>query len=92
MGQGIITTDLRAAAMASLTYRVGKTPPLVVEGVRRYMDRLSLRFAAFDFVVSPCGEWTFLEANPCGQWDWIEHATGLPIANAIADELRGVPA
>lgn len=34
---------------------------------------------------------TFLEANPCGQWDWIEHATGLDIARAIADELRGVP-
>ncbi|MEU7317100.1 hypothetical protein [Streptomyces sp. NPDC007083] len=30
-----------------------------------------------------------LEANPCGQWDWIEHATGLPLAQAIADELQG---
>ncbi|MEU9152638.1 hypothetical protein AB0D59_19285 [Streptomyces sp. NPDC048417] len=28
--------------------------------------------------------------HPCGQWDWIEHHTGLPIAQAIADELRGV--
>ncbi|TMU94353.1 ATP-grasp ribosomal peptide maturase [Streptomyces sp. DASNCL29] len=74
----------------SLTYRIGTAPPNVVEGVRRYMDRLDLRFAAFDFVVSPDGAWTYLEANPCGQWDWIEHATGLPIGQAIADELQGV--
>jgi hypothetical protein len=43
-----------------------------------------------DFIVSPEGAWTFLEANPCGQWDWIEHATELPITQAIADELQGV--
>jgi ATP-grasp ribosomal peptide maturase len=84
-------TDWRSD-YASLTYRVAEVPAGVAEGVRRFMDRLALRFAAFDFVVGPDGTWTFLEANPCGQWDWIEHATGLPIAQAIADELRGGPA
>ncbi|MFF7023013.1 hypothetical protein ACFY97_18670 [Streptomyces klenkii] len=63
-----------------------------VSAVRRFMARLELRFAALDFIVSPGGEWTFLEANPCGQWDWIQAATGLPIAEAIADELTGVAA
>ncbi|MFJ4685481.1 ATP-grasp ribosomal peptide maturase [Streptomyces sp. NPDC088789] len=77
---------------ASLTYRTAEVPDGIAEGVRRYMDRLQLRFAAMDFVVGPDGAWTFLEANPCGQWDWIEHATGLPITQAIADELQGVPA
>lgn len=74
----------------SLTYRVADTPGDVAEAVQRLMGRLGLRFAALDFIVSPAGEWTFLEANPCGQWDWIQHATGLPIAEAIADELQGV--
>ncbi|MFD7013758.1 ATP-grasp ribosomal peptide maturase [Streptomyces sp. NPDC059928] len=74
----------------SLTYRPTETPPAVAEGVRRLMRCLELRFAALDFIVSPSGEWTFLEANPCGQWDWIEHATGHPIAAGIADELLGV--
>ncbi|QKV91907.1 ATP-grasp ribosomal peptide maturase [Streptomyces sp. NA02950] len=77
---------------AAHTYRTCTPPDNVAEGVRRYMDRLGLRFAALDFIVSPAGEWTFLEANPCGQWDWIEHATGLRISQAIADELQGVPA
>ncbi|MCC3772938.1 ATP-grasp ribosomal peptide maturase [Streptomyces sp. UNOC14_S4] len=81
----------------SLTYRATETPDDVATAdvataVRRLMRRLDLRFAALDFIVSPSGEWTFLEANPCGQWDWIQHATGLPIAEAIADELTGVTA
>ncbi|MFF4738760.1 ATP-grasp ribosomal peptide maturase [Streptomyces sp. NPDC001262] len=76
----------------SLTYRPTRTPGDIAEAVRRLMSRLGLRFAACDFIVSPTGEWTFLEANPCGQWDWIQHATGLPIAEAIADELLGVAA
>ncbi|WP_172386889.1 ATP-grasp ribosomal peptide maturase [Streptomyces sp. MNP-20] len=74
----------------SLTYRATGTPGHIAHGVGRLMDRLGLRFAALDFIVSPDGTWTFLEANPCGQWDWIQHATGLPIAEAIADELQGV--
>ncbi|MEU8919071.1 ATP-grasp ribosomal peptide maturase [Streptomyces nigrescens] len=76
----------------SLRYTSTTVPRDITEGVRRLMESLGLSFAALDFVVSPTGEWTFLEANPCGQWDWIEHATDLPIAEAIADELQGVPA
>ncbi|WP_369383566.1 ATP-grasp ribosomal peptide maturase [Streptomyces sp. cg36] len=74
----------------SLTYRATETPPAIAEAVQRLMQRLELRFAALDFIVSPSGDWTFLEANPCGQWDWIQHATGHPIAEGIADDLLGV--
>lgn len=74
----------------SLRYELTKVPDHVAGGVKRLMRALDLRFAALDFIVSPGGEWTFLEANPCGQWDWIQHHTGPPIAEAIADELQGV--
>ncbi|WP_030680865.1 ATP-grasp ribosomal peptide maturase [Streptomyces rimosus] len=74
----------------ALTYTPTRAPDRVAQAVRRLTSRLGLRFAACDFVVPPTGEWTFLEANPCGQWDWIQHHTGLPIAEAIADELQGV--
>ncbi|MEE1842452.1 MULTISPECIES: ATP-grasp ribosomal peptide maturase [unclassified Streptomyces] len=89
-GSAAAHTDWRSD-YASLTYRPTTTPDDVAEGVRRYMSVLDLRFAAADFIVTPGGQWVFLEANPCGQWDWIEHAASLPIASAIADELRGVP-
>lgn len=76
----------------SLKYAPTEVPRDIARKVRELMEDLSLSFAALDFVVSPSGMWTFLEANPCGQWDWIEDATGLPIAEAIADELQGVHA
>ncbi|HLL37422.1 MAG TPA: ATP-grasp ribosomal peptide maturase [Streptomyces sp.] len=87
-GSDAAHTDWRSD-YASLTYRVTAVPHDVATGVRRYMDRLGLGFAAMDFIVGPDGAWTFLEANPCGQWDWIEHATSLPISQAIAEELQG---
>lgn len=74
----------------SLTYSVTTVPDDVAEGMRRLMERLNLVYGAADFVVGPYGEWTFLEVNPCGQWDWIQAKTGLPIVQALADELQGV--
>ncbi|MEU6478905.1 ATP-grasp ribosomal peptide maturase [Streptomyces sp. NPDC047017] len=73
----------------SLSYTVTTVPEDVESGMRRLMGQLRLRYGAADFIVSPDGMWTFLEVNPCGQWDWIQGATGLPIAEAIADELQG---
>ncbi|MFD4974849.1 MvdC/MvdD family ATP grasp protein [Streptomyces sp. NPDC058424] len=74
----------------ALTYTITTVPEQVAEGMRRLMDRLQLRYGAADFIVGPQGRWTFLEVNPCGQWDWIQGETGLPIAQAIADDLQGV--
>ncbi|QIJ62529.1 ATP-grasp ribosomal peptide maturase [Streptomyces sp. JB150] len=73
----------------ALTYTTTTVPAGVAAGMRRLMNRLQLRYGAADFIVGPEG-WTFLEVNPCGQWDWIQGATGLPIVEAIADELQGV--
>lgn len=51
------------------------------------MSALGSRFGVLDFLVTPAGEWYFLEINPNGQWAWIEQETGLPISSAIADAL-----
>ncbi|GHJ39168.1 ATP-grasp ribosomal peptide maturase [Streptomyces sp. TS71-3] len=74
----------------ALSYTTTTVPEHVAAGMRRLMKRLGLSYGAADFIVSPDGRWTFLEVNPCGQWDWIQGATGLPIAEAIADEMQGV--
>ncbi|QKW08025.1 ATP-grasp ribosomal peptide maturase [Streptomyces sp. NA04227] len=100
VGEAMFTAEVHAGSDAahedwrsdyrSLTYKATEVPDLIRLGVRQLMRKLGLSFAALDFIVSPGGTWTFLEANPCGQWDWIQGATGLPIAEAIADELQGV--
>lgn len=72
-----------------LRYEVCQTPGEVRCGVRAYLRKFDLTFGAFDFSVTPDGRWWFLECNPAGQWGWIAEETGVPIAEAIADELIG---
>ena len=52
-----------------------------------FLYRMGLNFSCFDFIVTPSGEYVFLECNPNGQWLWVELSTGLKIADAIADFL-----
>ncbi|MFB8167231.1 ATP-grasp ribosomal peptide maturase [Kitasatospora purpeofusca] len=73
----------------SLDYRVCEPPPSVAAGVHRVLEQLALPYGAFDFVVTPSGEWVFLEVNPNGQYGFVEQATGLPITAAICDYLEG---
>lgn len=70
-----------------LRYEVYETPAEVRSGIRAYLHEFGLTFGAFDFSVTPDGRWWFLECNPAGQWGWIAEETGLPIAEAIAEEL-----
>jgi ATP-grasp ribosomal peptide maturase len=72
-----------------LRYEVCEAPDKVRRGVRSYLREFNLTFGAFDFSVTPDGRWWFLECNPAGQWGWLVEETGLPIAEAIADELVG---
>lgn len=39
---------------------------------RAFMKRFGIVFGCFDFIVSPAGEWVFLEVNPMGQFLWKE--------------------
>lgn len=70
-----------------LRYEVVETPEEVRHGVRAYLREFALTFGAFDFSVTPDDRWWFLECNPAGQWGWIAEETGVPIAEAIAEEL-----
>jgi len=53
----------------------------------RLVRALSLCFGAIDMILTPKGEYVFLEINPNGQWAWIEDLTNMPISSAIADLL-----
>ncbi len=72
----------------SLTYKPTSIPGQVRERVSAFMREFGLVFGAFDFIVTPAGDWRFLEVNPNGQWSWIERKTGVPISCAIADLLE----
>ena len=51
------------------------------------MKALHLGFAAIDLILTPGGDYVFLEVNTTGSWIWFEKIAGLPISDAIADFL-----
>jgi glutathione synthase/RimK-type ligase-like ATP-grasp enzyme len=74
---------------AALSYELITPPARVLDGVRRLMNRFALCYAALDFVLTPDGEWVFLELNPAGQYGWIESETGVALTEQLADLLTG---
>lgn len=83
----LVHVDYRRVDPYSLKHEAIEIPRDVQQGcltMRRYHG---LRFAAFDFLLDDTGGFHFLEMNPNGQWLWIQELTGLPIAEALADEL-----
>ncbi|MEM9292212.1 MAG: MvdC/MvdD family ATP grasp protein [Acidobacteriota bacterium] len=65
-------------------------PPEIERLCLRMKQRLRLNMCNIDLIVTPEGEYLFLEVNPNGQWAWIEELTGLPLRQALVDELLGV--
>lgn len=72
----------------NLRYSVIDVPESVAAGVHATMNYFGLVFAAFDFAVTPSGEWVAFELNANGQWAW-DHPLRDAIADAITDELTG---
>ena len=62
-------------------------PEEIAKACHRLMKMLNLRFGAIDLVLTPHGQYFFLEINPNGQWLWIEDKLGYPITNRIAKWL-----
>jgi len=79
--------DWRQGYDYGLRYEPYDLPDNIAQKCIKFLDRMRLNFGAFDFIVTPSGEYVFLECNPNGQWLWIEMATGLKISEAIADAL-----
>jgi len=62
-------------------------PKSIKEKVNLLMKEFGLHYGALDFIVSPSGDWYFLEINTMGQWLWIEDLTGLTISDSIVNFL-----
>lgn len=61
-----------------------------LDGVTALLRHADLLYGALDFIVTPNGEWIFLELNPNGQWAWITPTRHL-ITAAIAELLTEGP-
>jgi D-alanine-D-alanine ligase-like ATP-grasp enzyme len=62
-------------------------PDEIAKKVQLLLAELNVIYAAVDFIVTPEGEYVFLEANPNGQFMWMQHDLGIPFSDAVADLL-----
>jgi glutathione synthase/RimK-type ligase-like ATP-grasp enzyme len=62
-------------------------PQQVEVSIHRLMDSFGINFASLDMILTPEGEFVFLELNPNGQWLWIEEELGFPLVASMADLL-----
>jgi glutathione synthase/RimK-type ligase-like ATP-grasp enzyme len=79
--------DWRQGYEHGLKHEVYELPQAIADRCVLFLQQLGLHFGCFDFIVTPGGDFVFLECNSNGQWLWIEDATGLEISKAIAAAL-----
>lgn len=68
----------------SLRYQEHDLPAKVGEKVVSVVKALGLVFGAVDMIVTPTGEYVFLEVNPSGQWMWLEMELELGMTASMA--------
>ncbi|HKV11858.1 MAG TPA: hypothetical protein VJ725_27175 [Thermoanaerobaculia bacterium] len=72
---------------SDLTMQPVALPEKIRRSCRRLMEKLGLAYGAIDFVVTPEGEYVFLEVNPSGQFLWADFEAGLPLLDAMSEML-----
>ncbi len=76
-------------AYDELTMEAMEIPSQVQRLCARVLRALGLVFGCFDFIVTPAGEWVFLEVNQMGQFLFLEEPTGLCLLDAFTEFLLG---
>ncbi len=73
------------------THKATTLPNDVATKLMMLMKQLDLVFGCIDMILTPDGEYVFLEVNPSGQWNWVEKLTGMKITEALVDALLNPP-
>ncbi len=73
-------------AYSQLHYELHSLPRHVETQLLTLTQSLGLQFSSLDLLLTPEGEYVYLEQNPNGQWYWLEERLGarLPLAEAMA--------
>lgn len=72
---------------SDLTFGRCKLPDSIRRSCLRLMKALGLVYGALDLIVTPDGQYLFLEINPSGQFLWVDHEVGYPLLDAMAEML-----
>jgi len=80
-------TDYRDFA-ADIRYEAATLPDAIEQRCRDFVHSYGLAYGALDLIVTPAGEYVFLENNPGGQFLFVEQLVpALRMVDAVADYL-----
>jgi glutathione synthase/RimK-type ligase-like ATP-grasp enzyme len=79
--------DWRRGDVSRLRHALHKLPPEIEQSCHKLLQRLGLNYGAIDLILTPDGEYIFLEINPSGQFAWLEAVTGLKLVDSLIDLL-----
>jgi hypothetical protein len=74
----------------SVDYSEGRLSSEVQAICRAMLEKLGLRYGAFDFVRTLQNDLIFLEVNPTGEWAWLEDRLGFRMRDAFIQLFFGV--
>lgn len=80
------STDWRHGA-AFLDWAPIETPEFIDKAAQKFLKYCKLFYGSFDFVVTPSGDWVFLECNRDGQWIWLDRLVGGALSDGLADAM-----
>jgi MvdD-like protein with pre-ATP grasp domain/ribosomal protein S6-L-glutamate ligase RimK-like protein len=79
--------DWRQTSNPQLPHRRMSLPDDLQRRLLGLMRQMDLQFAGIDLVLTPEGEYVFLEVNPSGQWLWLDDMLGFGISDAVTQWL-----
>ena len=79
--------DWRLASPQELNWEPEVLPDEITYRLKALMAELGLIYGAIDLILTPDGEYVFLEINPSGEWGMLERDLHYPISEAIAQAL-----
>jgi glutathione synthase/RimK-type ligase-like ATP-grasp enzyme len=83
--------DWRAVSPSRLGLKRIEIPKDVHRACLHLMRTLGLDFGCIDMIVTPLGEWVFLELNQMGQFLWIEEVdSGIPMLDLFVQLLTDI--
>ncbi len=74
-------------AQHEMHYEPVEIPAQLERGILAMMEEFDLAYGAFDFILTPEGQYVFLEVNEAGQFLFAEHETGVPLLDAFCELL-----
>ena len=81
--------DYRRDGVWAQDYTPIVLPPAIELACKQLTRQLGLRMCNIDLIITPAGEYVFLDANPTDLWAGLEHRAGFPLCAALVDLLSG---